>query len=134
MSFTITVNAAKVARAVDYCVQDLVFNSYLPEAIKAVGVPKRADLVKTLLDDPEFAKGFVGYLTRLVNDGTVLADAFEYGQDRSKSLDRMFTALSVAEDGISNEMTVKQARELLETKGYVVQEPAAKGKKKATKK
>lgn len=134
MSFTITVDAAKVARAVDYCVQELVFESYLPEAIKAVGVPRRADLAKSLLNDPEFARGFVGYLTRLVNDGTVLTEAFEHGQDRSKALDKMFIALNRAEDAVSNEMTVEQARELLEKQGYVVQEPAAKGKKKTAKK
>lgn len=131
MEMTVTLNDKKVRRSVEDFVQYYVFETYSPEALKAAGVPKKAHLVDQLLADSDFVKGFKTFLTNYINDPDLFNDAV--AESNSKLLDHVVKQCGAFDKVNIEKSEIDRAVDLLTRKGYVLQAPEGKAKKKAAK-
>lgn len=121
----ITINPKIVKRSISEMLECCVYDDYSAAALKAAGVPKKADLVEQLYADPKFMADLTKYLTNYVTDGDVIYDAA--CDAKCPDLSKLIRACQKAEEKVQNERRKEisdddlvKARETLEAAGYCI--------------
>ena len=117
-----------IAQAIGYMLDGQLYENYDDKLLKIAGVPKRADLIKTVMEDKKFMASMARQMTKYVEDGDLLTD-FAYDSD-SKAVNKAVMDCDKAYDKFDEERAIKQEAEdlkrsirVLEAAGFKVTKP-----------
>jgi hypothetical protein len=91
----ITLNPKTLRKAVQFYVEDQIYNMYTKKELALANAPAKDVLIDELLEDPKFLKGIEKYVSKYVTDYDVLRDAMDEAPCRR--LNKILNALDSVE-------------------------------------
>lgn len=121
----ITISDKVIAEAIGYMLDGNLYDNYDAALIKAAKVPKRAELLKTVMADKKFMASMERQMVKYISDADVLMD-FAYDSD-STAVNKAVLDCDKAYDKFDEERAIKQEAEdlkrsirVLEAAGFKV--------------
>lgn len=104
MQLTITISDKAIKNAVEYVVENQLFDDWNSETLKRAGVPKKAELVKQMMADEKFIATLGKEMAKHVDNGDLLYDVVS----DMDFLNKFYQACEKAADEIDEEEWAKE--------------------------
>lgn len=121
----ITISDKLIAQAVGHMLDGSIYDYFDKDVIKAAGVPKRADAIKSIMEDKKFQTYIAREIARNAEDLDMLVD-YAYEADNKiagklvNECERVYDAVADAQAAQRQKAELKRIIALLESEGYTV--------------